>query len=113
MKMLLETKCLCEDSISMMPATIARAYLAVEMKGREVRLQGTESAFLKNFFHAWEVVSFQARGPKEEISSLGPIWPWAGTHPLCSEDPDSITSELNLSGLSRKPFLRVNKFSHA
>lgn len=32
MKMLLETKCLCEDSISMMPATIAWAYRAVEVK---------------------------------------------------------------------------------
>jgi len=33
-------------------------------------------------------------------------------HLLCSGDPDSITSELNLSGLSRKPFLGENKFSY-
>ncbi|XP_009506850.2 uncharacterized protein LOC104048143 [Phalacrocorax carbo] len=32
--MLLETKCLCENSVSMMPATIAWAYLAVEMEVR-------------------------------------------------------------------------------
>lgn len=97
----------------MMTAMIAWAYLAAEMTARmEGTSPGTESTRAKKFIQAWEVVPFQVRSSEKGISSLGPVWPQVGTDPLCSEDPALITSELNLSGLSQKPFLGVNKFSH-
>lgn len=70
-------------------------------------LQGTGSALAMCYrFPSGLGEGFSSDGSPEEVSKHA-VWPWAGT-----EDPDQITSKSNLSGLSQKPFLEVNKFSH-